>query len=114
MILAGQLAVGVAPYLKQLPDDRQNVLCTVCAMHDEIARNCVHTATEASTLLAAECPSTSTALPHAFSSSNAPSSGALILPAIAATTVTKLMIDEERRRVSWFRRGRGSADPRGF
>lgn len=57
MILAGQPAVGVATHLSRLSsDDRQNVLCTVCAMHDEIARNCVQTATEASRLLAAECP----------------------------------------------------------
>jgi hypothetical protein len=57
LILAGQPAVDVAPSLTQLPsDDRQNVLCTVCAMHDEIARNCLKTATEVSKLLTAECP----------------------------------------------------------
>ena len=57
MILAGQPAASAAMHLKQLPaDDRQNLLCTVCAMHDEIARNCVLTATEVRTLLSAECP----------------------------------------------------------
>jgi hypothetical protein len=41
-ILAGNQAIVVAPYLNQLPkDDRQNLLCTVCAMHEEIARNCL-------------------------------------------------------------------------
>jgi hypothetical protein len=57
MILAGQPATGVGTHLNRLPvAERQTLLCTVCAMHDEIARNCVQTATEASKLLAAQCP----------------------------------------------------------
>ena len=57
MVLAGQPAVYTAVRLNQLSSEhRQNVLCTACAMHDEIARNCVQTATEVSKLLTAECP----------------------------------------------------------
>lgn len=56
-ILAGNVAGAVAPYLNQLPEDeRQNVLCTVCAMHNEIARNCLGHAKEVRDLLTAECP----------------------------------------------------------
>jgi hypothetical protein len=57
MVLAGRPAAITATAVNQLPpDERQEVLCTVCAMHDEIARNCVQTGTEVSTLLVAECP----------------------------------------------------------
>ena len=57
MILAGRPALHVTACLKQLaPNERQNVLCTACAMHYEIARNCVETAVEVSKLLKAECP----------------------------------------------------------
>jgi hypothetical protein len=56
-ILAGNLAWSVAPRLNQLPhDERQSLLCTVCAMHDEIARNCLETGNEVSNLLASQCP----------------------------------------------------------
>jgi|HubBroStandDraft_6_1064221.scaffolds.fasta_scaffold70677_4 hypothetical protein len=55
-ILAGRSAAKVAPLLIQLsPDERQNVLCTTCAMRDEIARNCVATGRQAEKLLTAEC-----------------------------------------------------------
>ena len=56
MILAAEPAVIVAARLHELgPDERQRVLCTVCAMHEEITRNCRQTATEATRLLTAEC-----------------------------------------------------------
>lgn len=56
-ILAGNPACSVGPWLNQLPrDERQNLLCTVCGKHDEIARNCLATANEVSRLLTAECP----------------------------------------------------------
>ena len=56
MVLSGQPAVVTSTYVNQLPPGaRQDVLCTVCGMHDEIARNCVQTATEVSALLEVEC-----------------------------------------------------------
>jgi hypothetical protein len=56
-ILAGNRAWQVAPALLQLtPEDRQNVLCTVCEMHAEIGRNCESIAAEVHKLLTAECP----------------------------------------------------------
>jgi hypothetical protein len=56
-ILAGAREWEVAPMLRQLaPDDRQSLLCTVCAMRDEIARNCWSTAAEVNALLTTECP----------------------------------------------------------
>ena len=57
MILAGEPAVLVSPRLKELPaDERLNLLCTVCSMHGEIARNCLNTGKELSKLLSGECP----------------------------------------------------------
>lgn len=48
--------MDVAPVLSQLDaDDRQNLLCTVCAMREEIARNCLSTAAEVDALLTTEC-----------------------------------------------------------
>jgi hypothetical protein len=45
-----------AAYLNELvPEERQNVLCTVCAKREEIARNCLQTGTEVSSLLMAKC-----------------------------------------------------------
>jgi hypothetical protein len=56
-ILAGEREWEVAPKLRQLSStDRQNLLCTVCAMRDEIARNCWSTAAEVNALLTTECP----------------------------------------------------------
>jgi hypothetical protein len=56
-ILAGNPTWQVAPALQQLvSEDRQNLLCTVCAMHAEITRNCVAYGTEVNALLTAECP----------------------------------------------------------
>jgi hypothetical protein len=56
-ILGGVPASMVAPHLIQLPPgERQNLLCTVCSMHSEIARNCIATANEVQNLLTAECP----------------------------------------------------------
>ncbi len=57
MILAGDPELLVASRLKELPsDERLTLLCTVCSMHDEIARNCLHTAKEVRKLLSDECP----------------------------------------------------------
>ena len=57
MILAGDPELLVASRLKELPPkERLNLLCTVCSIHEEIARNCVATGKEASKLLSAECP----------------------------------------------------------
>jgi hypothetical protein len=56
-ILAGQPAGDVALLLRSLSaEDRQNVLCTTCAMRDELGRNCVATGREAIALLTQECP----------------------------------------------------------
>jgi hypothetical protein len=56
-ILAGNPAGAVRPHLKQLPrDQRQELLCTVCGIHNEIASNCLQHAREVSELLTAECP----------------------------------------------------------
>jgi len=56
-ILAGRPEREVAPMLQQLdPDARENLLCTVCAMRQEIARNCHSTAAEVNALLTTECP----------------------------------------------------------
>jgi hypothetical protein len=57
MILAGDPELLVASRLKELsPDERLNLLCTVCSIHDEMARNCVATGKEVNKLLSAECP----------------------------------------------------------
>jgi hypothetical protein len=57
MILAGYPARFVAPRLKDLTEkDRLSLLCSVCSMRCEIARNCLATAKEVDTLLTAECP----------------------------------------------------------
>jgi len=57
MILAGFPACVVAPRLKELAsDERQSLLCNVCSMHCEIARNCLATAEEVDALLSLECP----------------------------------------------------------
>jgi len=57
MILAGYPARVVAPRLKELSSDaRQSLLCNVCSMRCEIARNCLATANEVDKLLTAECP----------------------------------------------------------
>jgi hypothetical protein len=56
-ILGGEREWQVALKLRQLaPDDRQSLLCMVCAMRDEIARNCWSTAAEVNALLTTECP----------------------------------------------------------
>jgi hypothetical protein len=56
-ILAGRREWEVAPMLRQLsPKVRQELLCTVCGMRDEIARNCLATAAEVNALLTTECP----------------------------------------------------------
>jgi len=55
-ILAGRRESEVAPMLRQLaPTVRQDLLCTVCAMREEIARNCLATAAEVNALLTIEC-----------------------------------------------------------
>ena len=57
MILADYPARMVIPRLKELsPDARKSLLCTVCSMRCEIARNCLETAKEVDKLLTAECP----------------------------------------------------------
>jgi hypothetical protein len=56
-ILGGVPASIVAPHLVKLPPgERHNLLCAVCSMHSEIARNCIATAKEVRNLLTAECP----------------------------------------------------------
>jgi hypothetical protein len=56
LILAGSREWEIAPLLRQLTDeDRQNLLCTVCAMRGEIARNCCSTAAEVNALLTTKC-----------------------------------------------------------
>ena len=56
-ILAGEREWKVAFKLRQLaPYDRQNVLCTVCAMRDEIARKCLAAPVEVKALLTTGCP----------------------------------------------------------
>jgi len=56
LILAGSREWEIAPLLRQLADeDRQNLLCTVCAMRGEIARNSRSTAAEVNALLTTEC-----------------------------------------------------------
>jgi len=56
LILAGSREWEVAPLLRQLTDEaRQNLLCTLCAMRGEIARNCCSTAAEVNALLTTEC-----------------------------------------------------------
>jgi hypothetical protein len=58
-ILSGTVAWQIAPSLQQLTtEERQNVLCTVCAMRAEIARNCQSIADQVHKVLTAECPST--------------------------------------------------------
>jgi hypothetical protein len=55
-ILAGGQAEEVTPLLRQLtPEDRQDVLCTVCAMRTAIGRNCRSTAVSVNQILTAEC-----------------------------------------------------------
>jgi hypothetical protein len=56
-ILAGTSASMVSRHLDQLSrNERQHLLCTVCAMHHEIACNCLETADELTKLLTVECP----------------------------------------------------------
>ena len=56
LILAGSREWEIAPLLRQLTDeDRQNLLCTICAMREEIACNCRSTAAEVNALLTTEC-----------------------------------------------------------
>jgi len=57
MILADYPAHMVIPRLKELSADaRQSLLCNVCSMRCEIARNCLATGNEVDKLLTAECP----------------------------------------------------------
>lgn len=56
-ILAGSQQWEVSALLQELAaEDRQNLLCTVCAMRCEIAGNCRLTGAEVSALPTAECP----------------------------------------------------------
>jgi len=56
-VLAGSPAREIVPALRVLPDqDRQAVLCTVCAIRDEIARNGLEHGDEVERLLESECP----------------------------------------------------------
>jgi len=55
--MAGLPASEIIPLLRELPkQDRQSLLCAVCALHDEIARNCQEHAHHVSDLLGSECP----------------------------------------------------------
>ena len=54
-ILAGNLA-DIEPLLDELhAEDRQALLCIVCSMRAEIARNCQQSGCEVSTLLTEHC-----------------------------------------------------------
>jgi len=56
-IWAGHAVCEVEPLIQALPSqDRQALLCTVCAIQDEIARNCQQHGQEVSTLLTLYCP----------------------------------------------------------
>lgn len=56
-VLAGHPAHEIVPALRVLPDqDQQAVLCTVCAIRDEIARNGLEHGDEVERLLESECP----------------------------------------------------------
>jgi len=56
-IMAGQPTSQIVPALKVLPaDDRQALLCTLCAMHDEIDRNSQEHGKDVRQLLESECP----------------------------------------------------------
>ena len=56
-ILAGQTPEEVLPMLEALTSyDRQAVLCTVCAMRNEIATNCTQHAAAVGALLSSQCP----------------------------------------------------------
>lgn len=57
LIMAGHPAAEVIFLLKTMPAaERHAILCSVCAIHDEIARNCRDHGYEAAKVLASECP----------------------------------------------------------
>ena len=57
MVMAGNPANEVAHGLKVLPNhDRQALLCTVCSLQNEIARNCEEHGREVRMLLESQCP----------------------------------------------------------
>ena len=54
--MAGQATTEVLPALNVLTtNDRQALLCTVCAIHDEIERNCQEHGRDIRQLLECEC-----------------------------------------------------------
>jgi hypothetical protein len=56
-IMAGEPTSQIVPALKVLPpDDRQALLCTLCAIHDEIERNSHEHGRDVRQLLESECP----------------------------------------------------------
>jgi len=56
-VLAGHAAREIGPALRVLPDqDKQALLCTICAVRDEIARNGLEHGDEVERLLESECP----------------------------------------------------------
>ena len=56
-VMAGVPAGAIIPNLQLLlPEDRQELLCSLCSMYNEIALNCRQAGSELATLLDAECP----------------------------------------------------------
>ena len=56
-IMAGYSVAEIRPIIGELPPgERQILLCTVCALHNEIASNCQQHAKEVSKLLTLACP----------------------------------------------------------
>ena len=56
-VFAGESSSAITGLLQQLSGkDRQVVLCTVCALHNDIACICVQHGVEVIALLSAECP----------------------------------------------------------
>jgi hypothetical protein len=56
-VMAGHPSGEIVPALKVLPaDDRQALLCTICAIHDEIARNSQEHGRDVEQLLESQCP----------------------------------------------------------
>lgn len=55
-VMAGHPSGEIVPVLKLLSaDDRQALLCTICAIHDEIARNSQEHGRDVEQLLESQC-----------------------------------------------------------
>ena len=56
LLMAGVPAADVQPGFSRLPADEQSaLLCTVCAVHEEVALNCLERALEIGALLNRNC-----------------------------------------------------------